>query len=97
MIARVGDRTTGTCSAHIVPITTGGTITTGSGTVTCEGPAVARLGDAVELDCGHMSAITSASSSVTADGLGVARIGDEVAQSPYNGTIISAAGVVSAN
>lgn len=96
-IARVGDRAQGTCTAHKTPISTGATIIAGSPTVTVENKAVARVGDAVQTDCGHISKIVSGSPDITADGIAVARLGDSVADGPFTGTIVSAAATVTGN
>lgn len=96
-IARVGDRAKGTCTAHITPISTGATIIQGSSTVTAEGKGVARVGDQVKTDCGHISKIVAGSPDIVADGKPVARLGDPVADGPFTGTIISAAGTVTGN
>ena len=96
-VAKVGDRTYGTCTAHITPITTGGTITTGSPTIVVNDQPCARLGDIVLADCGHTSVITSASSIVIGDEPPIARINDTVGNGPYTATIISASSDVFAN
>ena len=88
-VARIGDRTHGTCTAHLIPITTGGTITSGSSDVIVNDKGVARLGDTVTADCGHTSVIVSANSTVVANDKKVARIGDAVGSGPYTATIIS--------
>lgn len=77
-LARLGDRTIGTCShpSHKKPITTGGTIISGAPTVTSGKLADARIGDFVITDCGHLDIIIMGSPTVTANGLGTARIGD---------------------
>lgn len=96
-VARVGDRTFGTCTAHLTTITTGGTITSGSSTIVVNDKPCARLGDTVTADCGHTSVITSASGDVIGDEPAVARIGDSVGNGPYTATIISASTDVFAN
>jgi uncharacterized Zn-binding protein involved in type VI secretion len=91
-LARLGDRTTGVCTAHKNPITTGGTIVSASGDVTANNLGIARLGDIVQADCGHSATIISSSSSVTVNNIPAARLGDMVGGGPYTGTIISASG-----
>jgi len=86
VIARIGDRTFGTCSAHKSPIPIGGTIVSGSST-TVDGPPIARIGDSVATDCGHSGTIVSGAGT-TVDGPPVARLGDSVA-GVYNASIIS--------
>lgn len=77
-IARIGDRTIGTCFAHDPPITVGGTIVSGSGNKTTNTRPTARIGDKVRTDCGHIAEIVSGSPSTTANNRLVARIGDKV-------------------
>lgn len=96
-VARVDDRTYGTCTAHLTPITTGGTITSGSPTIVVNDRAAARLGDIVVADCGHTSEITSASSTVIGDEPPIARLDDTVGKGPYTATIISASSDVFAD
>jgi uncharacterized Zn-binding protein involved in type VI secretion len=89
-VARVGDRTFGTCFSHPVPIPIGGTIVSGAPTVIAEGLGVARLGDTVITDCGHNGTIITGSPTVISAGAGSARLGDSVVGA-YVATIISAA------
>jgi uncharacterized Zn-binding protein involved in type VI secretion len=96
-VARVDDRTYGTCTAHLTPITTGGTITSGSSTIVVNDRKAARLGDTVTADCGHTSEITSASSTVIGDEPPIARLDDTVGKGPYTATIISASSDVFAD
>lgn len=88
-IARVGDRTTGTCYCHPVPINVDGTIITGSTDTFVDNLPVARLGDVVKADCGHTGTIVTSSSSVFCNNLGVARLGDQTSGC-YESTIITA-------
>jgi uncharacterized Zn-binding protein involved in type VI secretion len=93
-VARLHDRTLGTCShpSHL-PITVGGKIITASGTVNVNNRKTARLGDTVLTDCGHTSIIVTASgtvSSTTERGTKVARLGDSIGNGPYVATIITA-------
>ena len=96
-IARIGDRTYGTCYSHPVPIITGGTIITGSPDMQDQNKPVARLDDLVETDCGHIDAINSASGTITNDaGLTkkVARLSDTVGRDGvYKASIITASTV----
>lgn len=98
-IARKDDRTDGTCfhPSHDPPLSTGGTITTGSSSVSLNGKPIARKGDTVVADCGHSSEITSGSQSVTSAGLGedIARLNDAVGNGPYIASITSASTTVS--
>lgn len=88
-VARVTDRTFGTCYGHIYPIAIGGTIITGSPDVYDNGLQVARIGDIVRADCGHTAKIITGSPSVYANGIQKARLTDRVA-GIYVATIISA-------
>lgn len=86
-VARVGDRTEGTCSCHPTPISVGGQIETGSPDTYVNGRAVARLGDTIRADCGHTAEIVSASATVFANKIQVARDGDR-GEGCYSCTII---------
>lgn len=86
--ARLNDKTLGTCSIHGPNIK--GTIITSSSNVITNGKGVARLGDKVKADCGHVSTIISASSTEIANGKPVARLNDKVGNSPYVAEIITA-------
>lgn len=88
LVARIGDRTIGTCFAHDPPITVGGTIVSGSPNKTTNTKPTARIGDKVRTDCGHIAEIVSGSPSLTADSKLVARIGDKVS-GIYIGEIIT--------
>lgn len=76
-LARIGDRTFGTCFCHPTPISVGGTVVVGSPDVFTNGKPQSRLGDTVLADCGHKGTIVTASSTVFANGKGVARLGDQ--------------------
>lgn len=78
LVARVGDRTIGTCFAHDPPIVVGGTVVSGSSDTTVNSKLDARVGDIVRTDCGHTSKIVTGSPSVTTNGKLSARIGDKV-------------------
>ena len=84
-IARVGDRTTGTCSVHG---SVGGTIISGSTNTVVNSRLEARIGDTVLADCGDTGIISSGSSSIVTNGRVTARIGDSVSGT-YSATIIS--------
>jgi uncharacterized Zn-binding protein involved in type VI secretion len=77
-VARLGDRTFGTCyhPSHNPPKKVGGEITTASSDDLTNNRGTARLGDSILSDCGHPSEIVTGSSSVMVDFRGVARIGD---------------------
>tara|TARA_B110000305_G_C19328440_1_gene582685 strand:+ start:853 stop:1167 length:315 start_codon:yes stop_codon:yes gene_type:complete len=92
-VARLGDKTHGTCyhPIHVPPLVTGGTIITGSPDDLTNNKLTARLGDLVLTDCGHHGQIVTASPTVLANSIPVARLGDKVAnKAPYIATIITA-------
>lgn len=76
-VARIGDRTTGTCFCHVVPIGVGGTIVSGSPNVNANARPVARFGDTIVADCGHTATIITSSAVDYANSLGIARVGDQ--------------------
>jgi hypothetical protein len=88
-VARLGDKTLGSCSVHGNNIM-GTIITASTTTTTANGLPVARLTDMVLAECGHESKIITASPTVTDGKLGVARLNDKVGASPYEARIISA-------
>lgn len=79
-IARVGDRAQGICyhPSHDSPISTGGTIITGSNKCYDEGKKIARVGDKVLTDCGHMGTIISGADKNYDEDKKIARVGDKV-------------------
>lgn len=98
-VARVSDRTLGTCShpSHEVPITVGGTIITGSSNLQADNLPVARIDDQVRTDCGHTDFIKTASGRIENIKL-VARLADTVGRDGiYEATIISASTSVIGN
>lgn len=97
-VARLGDRTFGTCTAHNSPISVGGTIVTASGDTFVNNRPSARLGDKVLTDCGHTGLIVTASPTVDNNTRGgVARLGDMIGSGPYTAKIISASSDTFAN
>jgi uncharacterized Zn-binding protein involved in type VI secretion len=95
-IARVTDRTYGVCYGHKYPITIGGSIIMGSPDTYANALKVARIGDLVRADCGHVARIVTGSPDVFANGIKIARLGDRV-DGIYKATIISASSDVAAN
>ena len=93
-IARLNDRTDGTCShsSHPVPIRVGGTITTASDDMSVNNQGIARLHDQVTTDCGHVSYIITASENTGVNNRPAARLHDRVGRGPYSATIITASG-----
>jgi uncharacterized Zn-binding protein involved in type VI secretion len=88
-LARVGDRTFGTCFCHDTPISVGGTIIVGSPDTFTNNLPQARLGDTVLADCGHKGTIITASPTVLCNNKGVARLGDNTTGC-YRAKIITA-------
>ena len=91
-IARIGDRTDGTCyhPSHLVPLGVGGTIITGSPNVFTNNIPTARLGDLVETDCGHIGKIITGSTIDITNNILTARLGDNVAtDAPYVAIIVT--------
>lgn len=97
-VARLGDLTSGVCNhpVHLVPLPIGGQIVTASGSVYANNRPVARLGDNVLADCGHLSIIITSATTVDSNKRGNARIGDQVGGGPYSATIITASTTVTA-
>ena len=90
-IARIGDRTFGTCyhPSHR-PLQIGGTIITGSPDVLTNDRPTARITDLVRTDCGHIGVIITGSKKDIANDKLVARIGDLTDQrAPYKATIVT--------
>ena len=91
-IARVGDRTLGTCyhPSHPPQINMVGTIITGSPNLQDQSKPVPRLDDCVETDCGHRDYINSASGTIENIKL-IARLSDTVGREGiYKADIITA-------
>lgn len=90
-MARVGDRTQGVCchSSHDGCISIGGTIISGSPDSFGETyTGIARLGDEVLTDCGHIGHIITGDETVFVNGRNMARLGDLVG-GVYTATIVS--------
>ena len=88
-IARLTDSWTGTCTCHNPPITTNGTIITGSDDFDVNGLPVARHGDTVLGDCGHTGTIVASGEGLV-DGIKVALLGDGVTGCLTDGNITTA-------
>ena len=91
-VARLGDRTFGTCShpSHI-PQQIGGTIITASADDITNNKGTARLGDLVLTDCGHKGEIITGSPNVLANDKPIARLGDKISNlAPYKAEIVTA-------
>lgn len=87
-IARLNDKTMGSCSEHGDNI--GGKIITSSPDTSVNNRGVARLGDKVLADCGHESIIITASPNKSANNRGIARLDDKIGNGPYTAKIITA-------
>lgn len=96
LVARLGDLGVGICYRHVSPIPMSGMVAGGSGNVVCNGLGVARIGDIVIANCGHVGTIYSGSPDVLANGLPVARLGDGFA-GDFVGTIASGSADTAAN
>lgn len=90
-LARLGDRTWGTCRdpSHQQPITIGGQIISASPDSSINNRGAARLGDLVQSDCGHISRIITCDPEIASNGRGQARLGDRVGEGPYDAIIIT--------
>lgn len=88
-LARLGDRTLGTCTCHDEPITVYGTIITASPDHTVNTRGQARIGDTVQGDCGHTGIIITAKPDHLVNNRLAARLGDEF-RGCYSGVIITA-------
>jgi uncharacterized Zn-binding protein involved in type VI secretion len=87
-IARIGDTTHGTCTAHVIPRTVDGTITTGAEKAIAGGKPIARVGDTVTSSCGHTGIINKGATKATCNGKPIARMNDTFS-GDYTGTITS--------
>lgn len=96
-VARLNDRTFGTCSAHPAPLVTGGRIITASGDTKANNRGIARLNDIVLADCGHTSKIITASPNHKTNNRPTARLNDSIGAGPYSARIITASGDTSVN
>lgn len=88
-VARLNDKTIGECSVHGPNIK--GRIITASSSVIVNGRPVARDGDKVKADCGHISRIiTNTSKNKVDEKVGTARLNDKVEGPFYKARIITA-------
>lgn len=95
LVARLGDKCIGSCKVHGPDII--GTIITASPNVNVNGRQVARLGDKVLANCGHIATIITATTKTDSNNrFGTATLGDKVGASPYEGIIITASTNVNA-
>lgn len=96
LVARLGDKCIGSCSVHGANII--GRIITSSANVAANSTPVARLGDKVLANCGHVATIITAAPRTDSNTSGgTARLGDLVGNSPYKGVIITASTTVDVN
>ena len=93
--ARITDITFGICRCHIFPLAVSGIIILGSGKTYAESLNVARIGDIVKANCGHIGIIISGSGIAFADNIGIARLTDRTTGC-YRASIISASGTTDA-
>ena len=95
-VSRVGDIGVGDDVCHTsTKKDVTGIVITGAGTVTAEGPGVARVGDIIVRGDGHTGVIVTGAGTVTAEGSPVARIGS-VFSGCFRGILITGAGTVTA-
>ncbi len=95
-VARVGDIGVGDDKCHSsTKKDVTGIIVSGAGTVTAEGPPVARVGDIVVRSDGHTGVIISGAGTVTAEGPPVATV-TSYFTGCFSGMIITGAGTVTA-
>ena len=97
-VARLNDRTIGTCNhpSHPPQVNMGGTIITASDNVTANNRGVARLNDSVQTDCNHFGEIITGSDNHTTNGRPTARLNDQVG-GDYVAVIITASGDTNVN
>ena len=90
--ARLTDIGVGTCcdSSHNGCVSMTGFIISSANTVIAEEIPVARCGDIVMGNCGHIGIIITCSNTVIAENSGLARIGDQFVGT-FSGTIVSGA------
>jgi len=91
--ARLNDKTFGTCfhPVHVPPLVTGGRIITASSDIVVNGRPLARHGDKVRADCGHISEIiTDTGRNKPNADKGTARLFDKVGNGPYIAKIVTA-------
>ena len=93
--ARLTDIGVGTCcdSSHNGCVQMTGFIISSASTVVAEDQLVARCGDIVMGNCGHVGIIVSCSSNVIAENSGIARVGDQFSGT-FSGIIVSGANTV---
>jgi len=95
-VARVGDIGVGDDKCHTsTKKDVTGIIITGAGTVTAEGPGVARVGDIVARGDGHTGVIISGAGTVFAEGPPIATV-TSYFTGCFSGIIITGAGTVTA-
>ncbi|HRR48407.1 MAG TPA: PAAR domain-containing protein [Bacteroidales bacterium] len=86
-VSRLGDAVTGYCSSGIHGYQDG-VIIECSPNVNANGIGVARVGDKVRANCGHIGTIVSGALNTNANGRAIARIGDSFSGT-YSGTIVA--------
>lgn len=97
--ARLGDEVSGRCFGHAGGPVFKGVIVTASSNVKVNDRPIARIGDKVNLECGHKAVIVGASSDVKSNDRQNARLGDAVSGDGvvYQGEIITASSNVIVN
>ena len=87
-VARMGDRTSGTCSVHGQQ--NGVIVTASADNIADNGMGVARVGDLVQADCGHQASIITGDSTHKVNDKTVARLGSIVQGDLYTATVTTA-------
>lgn len=97
--ARLGDQVSGRCFGHAGGPIFKGVIVTASSNVKANDRLIARIGDKVDLECGHKAVIVGSSPDVKTNDRQNARFGDTVAGDGvvYQGEIITASSNVKIN
>lgn len=88
-LARVGDLTIGTCTAHQTTLTNvSGTVMTGSSCIFIDGIFAAKVGDLVISSCGHTGVIISGVQNIFVNGIQAATRGSYFV-GDYTGYIVT--------
>ena len=94
-VARLTDIGVGTCcdSSHNGCVSMAGFIISSANTVMAEDQLIARCGDIVMGECGHIGIIASCSNTVIVENSGAARIGDQFVGT-FSGILVTGANTV---
>jgi uncharacterized Zn-binding protein involved in type VI secretion len=89
-IVRLGDVAIGTCKCHKNTRKVKGKVITASTDTYANSLGIARLGDMVKFNCGHVAPIVSASNETFTNSLGTARLGDKVMNKCIKAVLVTA-------